>query len=58
MKPATAKHRNKTMLCTYLEPAQYAQLGALAKKLERSKADIVREALDMFFTRQREGEKR
>ncbi len=56
MKPATAKHRNKTMLCTYLEPAQYAQLGALAKKLERSKADIVREALDDFFVKQ--GKKR
>jgi len=56
VKPAPAKHRNKTMLCTYLEPSQYAQLGAFAKKLERSKADIVREALDDFFVKQ--GKKR
>lgn len=47
----TKPARLKTMICTYLEPEQVEQLDALAKREDRPKAVIIREAIDDYVRR-------
>lgn len=49
----TTKKRLKTMICTYLEPEQVEHLDRLARIEGRSKAEIIREALDRYIARAR-----
>lgn len=49
----TTKKRLKTMICTYLEPEQVEHLDRLARVEGRSKAEIIREALDRYIARAR-----
>lgn len=50
-KEAPVSKRLKTMICTYLEPEQVDALARCAKREDRPKAEIIREAIDAYLAR-------
>ena len=47
------RHRNKKPIYTYLETDQVERLDELSARLERPKAELIREAVEAFLKRNR-----